>query len=120
MMLAIVNGVSHALHLLLIGFTLAGWAFESTRDLHLWICGLILASWFILGPIVGKPGFCVLTGLQHWIWRRTGVRGHDNYMSYLFRALTRREPTARGVKTIDGWTQAGVYAATLLSLVLRW
>ncbi len=119
MMLKAIGVVSHVLHVLVIAFTVSAWAFPATRDLHLLLCGLILASWFIVGPLLGKPGFCVLTGVQHWVWRKTGMPRRENYMSYLFQQLTRREPTRRGVMAIDVGTQLAVYVTALLSMLLR-
>ncbi len=119
-MLQLANALSHLAHLLVITFSVVGWAFDGTRLLHLVLCGLVLFSWFVLGPLVGKPGFCFLTGIQHWIWRKLGANGEkpDNYMTYLLQRVTGITPTPRGVKAIDYMTQAVLYTSTALSFAL--
>jgi hypothetical protein len=117
-MLPLLNLLSHTLHLSVIVFSIVGWAFPETRALHLVVCGLTLCSWFILGPLIGKPGFCFLTGLQHWLWRERGEPNDENYMCFLYRRLTKRAPTERDVKRIDLTTQLVLYAGTILSVVL--
>ena len=84
MMFRIANVSLHALHLIVIAFCLVGWAFPETRVLHLVACGLTLVSWFVLGSLIGRRGYCFLTGIQHWIWAKQGRPERPNYMSYLF------------------------------------
>ena len=103
----------HALHLAVIGFSLTGWIWPQTRVWHLVLCGLTLFSWFILGPLLGKPGFCFLTGFQHRVWAKAGRSDQPNYMSYLFQRISGREPN---VVAIDRATQVVFYGCTLLSL----
>ena len=117
-MLRLGNALSHSLHLIVITFSVIGWAFEETRLLHLILCGLVLFSWFILGPLIGKPGYCFLTGLQHWLWRKSGEANEQNYMCYLYKRVTKRTPTESQVKRIDFGTQAVLYTSTLMSLLL--
>ena len=117
-MLLLFNVLSHCLHLSVITFSVIGWAFPETRALHLVLCGLVLFSWFILGPMIGKPGYCFLTGIQHWLWKRRGEPTQVNYMCFLYHWLTRRTPTERQAERIDRGTQAVLYLSTFLSLVL--
>ncbi len=109
----LLNFALHALHLGVIGFTLVGWIWPSTRPWHLVLCALTACSWFVLGPILGQPGFCFLTGFQQRLWSHLGRGAQGNYMSYLFKRLTGRVPN---VKAIDRATQAVFYACALLSL----
>ena len=78
----------------------------------------MLFSWFILGPLIGKPGYCFLTGMQHWLWRQSGEPNEENYMCFLYKRVTRRTPTEQETKRIDLGTQAVLHVSTLLSLVL--
>jgi Protein of Unknown function (DUF2784) len=118
MRLRIANALLHAVHLLVIALCLAGWAFATTRALHLGLCALTLLSWFVLGPLIGRPGYCFLTGFQHRIWRHFGRTDQANYMSYLFERLTGRPPTPRGSRIIDWATQFVLYTCVTLSLIL--
>ena len=117
MMWRLANGLLHALHLAVILFSVLGWIWPSTRPWHLALASLIAFSWFVLGPLVGKFGFCFLTGVQHALWRKVGVSDSTNYMSYLARRLTGREPNAA---RINLWTQWVFYATTALSAYLSW
>ena len=121
MMLRIANGSLHALHLLVISFSLTGWAFAQTRAPHLVLSGITLFSWFVLGPILGRTGFCFLTGIQHCIWKRNGRSERPSYMSYLFKRLTGRAPGSPGapsVRAIELVTQIVFYSCTLMSILL--
>lgn len=112
------NGLLHGLHLLVIGFCLIGWALPQARVPHLFVCGLTLLSWFAIGPLIGRPGYCFLTGLQHWMWGKQGRAERPTYMVYLFQRLTGRAPGVGGVRVIDLSTQVVLYACTLLSIYL--
>lgn len=116
-MIRFANAALHALHVGTVVFTLIGWIWPQTRPYHLIVCGLTLASWFVLGPLIGQPGHCFLTGFQHRIWGRMGNPNRPNYMSYLAERLTGQPPNARRVELA---TQTGLYLCTLLSLVLFW
>jgi hypothetical protein len=112
------NGLSHLLHLGVIAFTCLGWILPATRPLHLVISGLTLLSRFLLGPLIGQPGFCFSTGIQHRIWKRMGAPATGNYMSYLYGRLSGQAPSAQGVRWIDRVTQGVLYSTTLLGLLL--
>lgn len=109
------NGVMHALHLAVISFSCVGWIWPTTRPLHLALAAGIAASWFVVGPALGRPGFCCLTGVQHALWARLGVAERPNYMSYLVTRLTGRAPNVRRVERA---TQAVFYATTAASIAL--
>ncbi|MDE2764779.1 MAG: DUF2784 domain-containing protein [Gemmatimonadota bacterium] len=57
-----------ALHALLVGFNLLGWAWRRTRRLHLITISATLLSWFGLGAVYGW-GYCPLTD-WHWDVKR--------------------------------------------------
>ena len=114
-MIFVANALSHLLHLATNVFTLVGWIWSDTRPYHLIVCGLTLGSWFILGPLIGQPGHCFLTGFQHRIWWRMGNVDRPNYMSYLSERISGRPPNVRRIEIL---TQLGLYSCTALSLVL--
>ena len=114
MKLHALNACLHTAHLSIIVFTCVGWAWGATRPAHLVLCALIALSWFVLGPIIGRPGYCAVTGLQHRLWSQLGRVDHPNYVTFLYRALTGRPGDPR---TIDLVTQGVFYAAALASIV---
>ncbi|MFT7676477.1 MAG: hypothetical protein ACI8QC_000448 [Planctomycetota bacterium] len=115
MKLRLLNALLHGLHLAVILFSCIGWIWPATRPWHLGLCGLVLTSWFLIGPIVDEPGYCVLTGIQHKLWRKLGREDHPGYMVYLYEKLLRRPAPAR---TIARVTQLVLYSATLISVAL--
>ncbi len=115
-MIRIANAALHLLHIATILFTLVGWIWPETRPFHLIVVGLTLFSWFVLGPLIGQPGHCFLTGFQHRIWGRLGKAERPNYMSYLAERITGRPPNPQ---IVDSWTQTGLYITTALSLYLE-
>ncbi len=117
-MMRLANGALHALHLIVIGFCTVAWAFPVTRPLHLVVCALTLLSWFVIGPLLRRPGYCFLTGLQHWMWQKQGRDERPNYMAYLYQRCTGRTPGVRSRRTIDITTQAVLYSCTALSIYL--
>ncbi|MFT5289122.1 MAG: hypothetical protein ACI8QS_003247 [Planctomycetota bacterium] len=114
----VANVVLHGLHLCVILFCVVGWAFPALRVLHLVVCGLTLFSWFVIGPMIGNPGFCFLTGAQHLVWGKQGRRDSGNYMSFLYGRLRGRDPSPVEIRAIDWITQGVLYACTLISFVL--
>lgn len=114
-MLRLLNLGMHSVHLALIAFTCVGWIWPETRLAHLILCGLTLCSWFLLGPLIGKPGFCAITGVQHALWSKQGRTDHPSYMSLLFETVTRRRASAHSIGLA---TQIVFYGLTALSLAL--
>jgi hypothetical protein len=96
-------------------FSMLGWMSPATRPFHLALAGGIAASWFVVGPLIGDPGFCAITGAQHAVWRRLGRTETPNYMTYLVRRITGRQPDGARVARATKWT---FYGTTALSLVL--
>ncbi len=105
----------HALHLAVICFSFLGWIWPQTRPWHLVLAGLIAFSWFVLGPLIGRSGFCFLTGVQHALWRSQGREAKANYMVFLCEKILGRSPNSARVDVV---TQAVFYSTTVLSLVL--
>ena len=114
-MLRLANGALHALHLGVIVFSVVGWIAPATRPFHLILAACIALSWFALGPLLGEPGYCALTGAQHAIWRKLGRNEDRNYMSFLAETITGREPDVGRVACVTQWT---FYATTSLSIAL--
>ena len=117
-MLRVADIALHVAHVLFILAVLVLWAFPETRVVHLGLCGATLLSWFVVGPLMGKPGLCVLTAAQHWVWRKRGLPDGQNYMSLIYQRLTGRKPGLRTTGTIDVITQVVLYTLTALSLLL--
>jgi hypothetical protein len=115
-MLRVANGLLHATHVALILFTLFGWLVPPLRGAHLIVCGLTLASWFAIGLVIGKPGFCLVTEMQFRVRRRLGIqRERASYIAFLLEAITGRAPDPR--RTEVG-TQAAMYVITAVSALL--
>jgi hypothetical protein len=111
------NVLMHALHVAVIVFSCVGWLWPETRPWHLALAACIAASWFIIGPLIGDVGYCVLTGAQHGIWRRLDPAGpRPGYVSYLVQRLTGRNVDPRVVAKC---TQAVFYATTFASLTTQ-
>jgi hypothetical protein len=113
--LALGNVLLHGLHLVLITFSVTGWMLPQTRPWHLVLAALVFLSWFVVGPLLGRLGFCCLTGVQHAVWRRQGREVDNSYMSYLAERVTGKPPNAPRVECV---TQIVFYVTTVLSLVL--
>lgn len=91
----IINALLHLAHIVLIAFTLIGWAFCETRTAHLFVMLSILASWYGIAPLLGRRdliGYCPLTDLQWRVRLRIGLaRPEGGYIWYLATRFTRRE-----------------------------
>lgn len=115
MKLRLLNALLHGLHLAVIAFCCIGWIWPATRPWHLGLCGLVLTSWFVIGPLVDELGYCLLTGVQHKLWGKLGREEQPSYMVYLYEKLLRRPAPQR---TVERVTQGVLYGATLLSAAL--
>lgn len=116
MILRVANVVLHALHVAVIVFSCVGWIWAETRPLHLALAAGIAVSWFVVGPLTGEVGFCVVTGAQHAVWRRLDPAApRPGYVRFLVERLTGRAVDSRAVA---GWTQGVYYATTGLSITL--
>ncbi len=113
--MALANGCLHVLHVAVILFSCLGWLSPATRPAHLVLAALIGCSWFVLGPLIGHPGFCALTGIQHRVWGALGRAEKPNYMTFLYRKLTGRDPDPGRVQMV---TQLTFYGTTAASIAL--
>lgn len=113
--MAVANGCLHVLHVAVIVFSCVGWLSPATRPAHLVLAGLIACSWFVLGPLIGHPGFCALTGIQHHVWDELGRTERPNYMNFLYRKVTGRDPDPARVNMV---TQLTFYCTTAASIAL--
>ncbi|XHR27207.1 MAG: DUF2784 family protein [Chthoniobacteraceae bacterium] len=110
------NWIFHGFHIGLTLFTAVGWMVPAWRHIHLAVCALTLFSWFGIGLVLGKPGFCAITEIHFHIRRRLGLSlQRESYMLYLTRKLIGSEPNSA---TVEIGTQVMFYTVTLLSLAL--
>ncbi len=65
------------LHLFIIGFNLIGWAFKSTRKIHLLVISATIICWFILGIWYGI-GYCPITDWQWQVKEKLGIYNLPN------------------------------------------
>lgn len=114
-MLWIANVLMHGMHLAVISFSSLGWIWPQTRALHLVLAAGVAASWFLLGPIMGRPGLCILTEVQHRIWKRMGRTEMPNYMPLLYERIAGHPGDPERINRV---TQIAFYSTTLASAVL--
>lgn len=73
-------------------FNVTGWAFKTTRRVHLVTIGLTAFSWFICGYFYGW-GYCICTD---WHWRVREILGKDNssysFIHYAIKEITGLTP----------------------------
>lgn len=117
--MTVANGCLHVLHVAVIVFSCVGWLSPATRPAHLVLAGLIACSWFVLGPLIGHPGFCALTGIQHRVWDQLGRTDRPNYMSFLYRKMTGRHPLPGRVEIVTQLTFYGTTAASITLFLLN-
>ena len=112
-MLKLWNTTFHFLHIALILFVLVGWIPEPLRVALLILCGLILLSWFGIGLIIRKPGFCLITEIQYRIRKKLGIQmAPQGYMVYLGEKMTGRAISETRMEVV---TQVVFYLVTALS-----
>lgn len=114
-MLPFLDYLFHGIHLGLIFFNLSGWAFKSTRKIHLICIGLVLFSWTVLGFFYGF-GYCPLTD-WHWeVKRRLGETGlPPSYITLLFEQIFGLKISNR---TSDVIIVLSTFSAVILNLIL--
>jgi len=104
-------------HTSLILFNMFGWIWKKTRLANLVVILITFASWFLLGLIVGVPGYCPLTD---WHFDILEKLGHTNlptsYIKYLADRLTGLDFNQKLVDTVTLW---GLVAAFAMSLILN-
>ncbi len=100
------------LHLFIIGFNLLGWAFKSTRKIHLFVVSATVASWFILGIWYGI-GYCPITDWQWQVKEELGERNLPNsFIKYFADKMSGLNIDAG---LIDILTAAGFAIAVLMT-----
>ncbi|MFO7756220.1 MAG: DUF2784 domain-containing protein [Bacteroidales bacterium] len=104
-------------HTSLILFNLFGWTWKKTRMANLVTILVTFASWFLLGLIVGIPGYCPLTEWHFSILRELGHTDlPTSYIKYLADRLTGLDFNQALVDKLTLW---GLLAAFTISLYLN-
>ncbi len=115
-LLRVFDAALGALHLLWTGFNAVGWAWRSTRRVHLVAVGITLLSWFGLGLAYGW-GYCPLTD---WHWRVKRALGEGPLpASWIEWALERVTGADWSSAFVDRLAASGVAAALALSAILH-
>ena len=112
-MLVVLNTSFHLLHLAVVVFCLIGWMFSGLVFWHLLLCTLVLCSWFLVGPLIGHPGYCVLTGIQEKIRKGQKREEMGNYIHYLTKKMTGKDWSPQ---KLDILTQVALYTVTIISV----
>ena len=87
------NWLMHGLHLAVLGWNVFGWMYRPWWPWHRLSVALTLASWIVVGLIVGRLGYCVLTD---WHWRiRAALGARDLPTTYIAFLLDRAGISAR-------------------------
>lgn len=109
----LLNSLFHLLHIVIIVSSLTLFLFDDLVVIHLWLQATILCSWLVLGPIINKPGMCLLTEIQ----KKMGLGGDndfpDSYMVYLFKKLGYK---GNDTKKIDLITFSVFSVCTVISI----
>ncbi|MGM0464163.1 MAG: DUF2784 domain-containing protein [Bacteroidota bacterium] len=104
-------------HTSLILFNLFGWTWKKTRMANLVTILVTFASWFLLGLIVGIPGYCPLTEWHFSILRELGHTDlPTSYIKYLADRLTGLDFNQALVDKLTLW---GLLTAFIISLSLN-
>ncbi len=104
-------------HTSLILFNLFGWIWAKTRLANLVTILVTFASWFLLGLIVGIPGYCPLTEWHFNILRKLGHTDlPSSYIQYLADRLTGLDFNQVLVDKLTLW---GLLVAFIISLSLN-
>lgn len=104
-------------HTSLILFNLFGWIWKKTRLANLIVILITFASWFLLGLIVGVPGYCPLTDWHFDILEKLGHTDlPTSYIKYLADRLTGLDFSQKLVDVVTLW---GLVAAFIISLFLN-
>ncbi|MDH5393598.1 MAG: hypothetical protein OEY11_10460 [Gammaproteobacteria bacterium] len=95
-----INGVFHVLHIVIILSSLFLYLIDDLIAVHLMLQATILTSWLIIGPMIKKPGVCLLTELQ----KKLGLGGSsgftDSYMVFLSKKLGYKGNDAKKIELI--------------------
>jgi len=83
----ILNALFHILHLSIILSSLTLFLFDNLIILHLCLQGVILFSWLVIGPIINKPGVCLLTEAHKKLGLSQQGEQPHSYIVYLIKKL---------------------------------
>lgn len=110
----LLNGVFHLLHIIIILSSLTLFLFDDFVVIHLWLQAIILSSWLIIGPLMNKPGICLLTEVQ----KKMGLGGDNDFpSSYMFYLVKKFGYKGSDSKKVDLITFAGFSVCTLISVI---
>lgn len=115
-MLYFLDKAFFALHTLLMGFNMIGWAFRRTRPYHLVCLVLTAFSWFVLGAIYGW-GYCICTDWHFEIRRKLGY--DDPYSSYL-QLLAHEFFGISMSHEVSQWLAGGGFGLIVIATALVW
>lgn len=115
-MLSLLDQLFFAVHTLLIGFNMVGWAWRRTRTLHLVTFGLTAFSWIILGAYYGW-GYCLCTDWHFQIRQQLGyVDPETSYVQLLVRKLCGGSLTRPAADLLA----VSIFIAILVATVFVW
>jgi hypothetical protein len=104
------------LHLMIIGFNLLGWIWQSTRRLHFVVILLTAGSWLVLGIWYGI-GYCPITDWQWQIKEELGETNLPNsFIKYFADKIIRQNISS---DLIDSLTAGCFVTAAGLSVYLN-
>jgi hypothetical protein len=103
-------------HLIIIGFNLFGWIWQSTRKLHFICIILTAACWFVLGIWMGW-GYCPVTDLEWHIKEKLGE--HNLPGSFIKYYADKISGVPISAPLIDTLTAACFFLAALLSVYVN-
>ena len=96
-------------------FNIIGWIWKKLRVWNLVTLLLTGGSWFILGMIVGTPGYCPLTDWHFSILGKLGRRDlPSSYVKYLADRLTGIDFDPRFIDSITIWMFTGALVISVL------
>jgi len=110
----LLNGIFLLFHIVIVLSSLTLFLFDGFVVLHLWLQAVILSSWLILGPLMNKPGMCLLTEVQ----KKMGLGGGNNFpSSYMFYLVKKLGYKGNDSKKVDILTFSGFTVCTLISII---
>lgn len=109
-----INAIFHVMHLAIIISSLTLFLFDDLVVVHLLLQASILTSWIIIGPLINKPGVCVLTEVQ----KKLGANGDNTFpASYMFYLAKKLGYKGDDTKKVDLITFAGFSVCTVISII---
>lgn len=105
------------LHLVIIGFNLLGWIWQSTLRWHLLSIVITAASWFLLGIWYGM-GYCFITD---WHWQIKRQLGAEDLPASFITWLAQQVSSGPvNPEVIDWFTAIGFALAAIISIYRNW